>query len=102
MAEYIEREKAIAICQSYYEHCLEMHDYCGDSVAYDIRSDIQKLPTTDVVEVVRCKDCEKWDTSNKLLNTCACTRWSQSMPYPRLTSPDDYCSYGVRKEGAEK
>lgn len=58
-------------------------------------------PTADVVEVVRCKDCEKWDTSNKLLNTCVCTRWSQSMPYPRLTSPDDFCSYGHRKEGAD-
>ena len=61
---------------------------------------VDSQPTADVVEVVRCKDCEKWDTSNKLLNTCACTRWSQSMPYPRLTSPDDYCSYGRRKEGA--
>ena len=51
MDEYIEREKAIQICQSYYEHCLKMHDYCGDSVAYDIRSNIQGLPIADVVEV---------------------------------------------------
>lgn len=49
--EYIEREKAIQICQSYYEYCLEMHDYGGDSIAYDIRSNIQGLPIADMVEV---------------------------------------------------
>lgn len=53
MPEYIEREKAIAICQSYYEYCLKMHDFSGDSIAYDIRSNIQGLPIADVIEVVR-------------------------------------------------
>lgn len=66
-----------------------------------IRKRLKELPPVDITEVVRCKECKKWDTSIKLLNTCVCTRWSQSMPYPRLTSPDDFCSYGVRKEGAE-
>ena len=31
MAEYIEREAALSICQKEYEDCLKMHDYCGDS-----------------------------------------------------------------------
>lgn len=44
---YIDREKAVQICQSYYEYFLK----CGDGDAYDIRANIQGLPTADVVEV---------------------------------------------------
>lgn len=38
----------------------------------------------DVVKVVRCKDCINWDCGD-------CYR-------QELARPDDYCSYGVRKE----
>lgn len=98
MPEYIEREKAIQICQSYYEYCLKMHDYCGDSVAYDIRSNIQGLPTTDVVEVVRCKDCTSWQRHTGMAvspNGFCFYHEIQSNGY-------DFCSYGERKEGAEE
>lgn len=91
MAEYIEREKAIAICQNYYEHCLETHDYCGDSVAYDIRSNIQGLPTADVVPVVRCKDCENY-------NIFGCADgfgWCES--FHNGVTDEHYCSHGKRR-----
>ena len=98
MAEYIEREKAIAICQSYYEHCLETHDYCGDSVAYDIRTNIQGLPTADVVPVVRCKDCVFWDTeSTGFSDEHICKMHSIVAVHSRYTNPTDYCSYGERQ-----
>ena len=93
MAEYIEREKAIAICQSYYEHCLETHDYCGDSVAYDIRTNIQGLPTADVVPVVRCKDCVYWDG---LGYSGRCEGYHNGLMRD-YTNYDDYCSYGERR-----
>lgn len=41
-------------------------------------------PTEDVVPVVRCKDCKYWDNGD-------CYRIE-------LTRPDDYCSYGERKD----
>ena len=41
----------------HYEHCLEMHDWSGDTTADNIKRDIKTLPTADVVPVVRCKDC---------------------------------------------
>ena len=53
MAEkkYIELQKALSVCEMHYQHCLEMHDWSGDATADDIKEDIEKLPTADVVEV---------------------------------------------------
>ena len=45
---------------------------------------IKDLPSTDAVEVVRCKDC-------KYYLECGCQR---VFVYPE---PDDYCSRGERK-----
>lgn len=48
---------------------------------------IEKQPTADVVEVVRCKDCTEWDK-----NECECSHWYGFRE-------DDYCSYGARMDG---
>lgn len=101
MAEYIEREKAIAICQSHYEHCLKMHDFSGDSVAYDIKSNIQGLPIADVIEVKH----GEWITPTKIKSM------NIAVPHCSLCGnvPCDkafYCPYcGAKmdlKEGAEE
>ena len=55
MSEYIKREDALAICQRAYEERLRMHDYCGDTVAWNIGGDIKLLPAADVAPVVRGK-----------------------------------------------
>ena len=83
------------------EDILNDVEYDGDTVNHFLGI-VDSQPFEDVVEVVRCKECQKWDTSQKFLTSCACSRWSQSMPYPRLTNPDDFCSFGERKEGDEK
>lgn len=66
---------------------------------------LKEAPRVDAVEVVHCKDCECWDEENKggraTLGTlvCACDNWSnQEDGYVRYTRPDDFCSYGERKE----
>lgn len=55
-------------------------------------SDIMNASPVDAVEVVRCKDCavphNKY-TGCPMLNGL-------------VTPPDFYCSYGERKEGADK
>lgn len=53
--------------------------------------DIIKVPTADVVEVVRCKDCKWWDNDG---DAERCTHkyggmWAKS---------DAYCSYGERAD----
>lgn len=87
---YIDREKALSICQKYYLHCLEMHDFSGDSIADDIQTDIQNLPTADVVEIVHCKNCK-----HLMFSDCygECKKG-----YMGIVSPDDYCSRGERKD----
>lgn len=54
---------------------------------------IEKAPTVDAVEVVRCKDCI-WYGKVHELN--ACTR-IYGFPIAPIM-PDDYCSNGVRKQ----
>lgn len=115
MAEYIEREKAIAICQNYYEYCLKMHDFSGDSIAYDIRTNIQGLPIADVVPVVRCKDCKyaveldkHCEINRASYRHCTCGRgeeekyvWHKYKKHYKdysIVELDDYCSYGERKD----
>jgi len=48
-----------------------------------IRRAIERAPTVDAVEVVRCKDCKHWHGGD-------CYRIE-------ITRPDDFCSYGERR-----
>ena len=56
---------------------------------------IEKAPTIDAVPVVRCRECNHCDPENyhcdHPMGTAA----------PLRRKPDDFCSYGERKEGAE-
>lgn len=50
-------------------------------------------PTVDAVEVVRCRECKHCDPENyhcdHPMGTAA----------PLIRKPDDFCSYGERKDG---
>ena len=56
------------------------------------------LPTVDAVPVVRCKDCKHYDLS-------VCLKiYSDGSVHPaawQSRKPEDFCSYGERKAGAE-
>ena len=54
----------------------------------------QYKSTADVVEVVRCNDCEHFDLS--ITGTPVCTFEKNS---PQMVSRQHYCSYGERREG---
>lgn len=57
------------------------------------------LPTVDAVPVVRCKDC-KWFADNNDGNWFGCWLFQTIQIIPEDTpKPDDYCSYGERKDG---
>ena len=63
-------------------------DGCLDDFAY--RYDINEVPTADVVEVVRCKDCKHFTYDNggccgKGAGLCC-------------ADENQYCSYGERRE----
>ena len=76
----------------------ECDTFCDSYECYS--PDMSKIPTADVVEVVRCKDCKysskekRYDTDEEYL---ACGEWCY---YDSVeTEPDGFCSYGERKEG---
>ena len=52
-------------------------------------------PTIDAVPVVRCRECNHCDPENY---HCAHPMGTAA---PLRRKPDDFCSYGERKEGAD-
>ena len=59
-----------------------------------VRMTIQRMPTIDAIEVVRCKDCkyqDKGENESESWNVCNLLHFS--------IDDDDYCSSGERKGG---
>lgn len=75
--DYIKREDAIRIANQFW-------------YKPDIAGGISELPSADVVEVVRCKDCKYFDRED-------CCERIGMMLYPEDVE-QHYCSYGERKE----
>ena len=53
---------------------------------------IDNAPTVDAVEVVRCKDCEYYHLMEEGFYDCR-EVWGLDLP-----QPEDFCSYGKRRE----
>ena len=66
-------------------------EYSESDIGYMIR----KRTTVDAVEVIRCRECKHCDPENHHCDH----PMSTSAPLSR--KPDDFCSYGERKEGAD-
>lgn len=64
-------------------------EYSESDIGYMIR----KRPTVDAVEVVRCLDC-KYLMFSDCYGECG-------KGYMGVVRPDDFCSRGERKEGAD-
>ena len=79
---------------------METNPYGKPTIDYDsgvkVLEWIDKAPTIDAVPVVRCKDCKHYEIHKpKVLENC------ERKGYIIPMKPDDFCSYGERKEGAE-
>lgn len=62
----------------------------------DCVTTIKNIPSADVVEVVRCKDCKYWYRYIRYCDHNICDFWSTDSSL--ITKHDDYCSYGERAE----
>lgn len=74
----------------------EMESYLPTKEVYRV---IDEAPTADVVEVVRCKDCEYYKPQNKV------PRWNGTSLFCTRTAvlsfpPDGFCSFGKRRESS--
>ena len=87
MAEYIEREALISALRAY-------------QYPYGVEFLVSIQPAADVVEVVRCKDC-KHNVANWKHDELDATDYTDIVCDYFMTDgmcPDDFCSYGERKE----
>ena len=97
--EYIEREAFLAeLTKRYCEPCEaegkdHNHVRCRACWVDDMMGEIGDAPfAADVVEVVRCKDCEWWED-------CSVESYCHN-PYglDNYALPDDFCSNGKRRD----
>ena len=69
---------------------------------YVLYTSIENAPTIDAVPVVRCKDCVHWLNEDGL-NDHVCLKIYSDGAVSSYAwqdrKPDDFCSYGERKDG---
>lgn len=92
MDEYIEREELKKIFSNEAVHCLTFQKKGEARGLIKAKEIVSKLPTADVVKVVRCWKCRHCDPVNKHCDHYTGT----SLPFPRKET--DFCSYGELKE----
>ena len=84
MAEYIDREALCKILENWRNAHADVDDEQGCGLLEDAIREVDAQPAADVVEVVRCRDCQKF-------KTYGCRMVASGY--------DDFCSYGERKDG---
>ena len=84
---YVEKEKVLEIAKDKYYS--DFHKSMADLTS--LRELLEDTPAADVVDVVRCKDCKHLMFSD-MYGEC-------SQAHMGIVRPDDFCSYGERKDG---
>lgn len=84
MAEYIEREALMR----------NLKQFAPEQLTPLIESLIQKQPIADVVEVVRCKNCENYELM-KATNSHFCNEFGG------YVKDEDFCSRGAKMDGKD-
>lgn len=74
---------------------IDAEELCKDRVCNDpVVISAKCAPTVDAVPVVRCRDCKLYKHSDSAVsNELFCEVYGGVQ-----TEPDDFCSYGQRKE----
>ena len=96
MARYVGIE-CDAVTEKYYQDVL---------LRQDIQDFLDNIPTADVAPVVYCKDCKYADTERRnatekryFNSILFCRNSNLYDDEPLAMWPDDFCSYGERKNG---
>ena len=106
MARLIDADKRIAEIKKLY--CDGCDNYggakCRACWVDDAMFLIDDATTVDAVEVVRCLDCKHWKPSgSKAGNSFADMEYIGGCEFSKyFRRESDFCSYGDRKEGADR
>ena len=99
MVEYIEREELKKVLSNEAVHCLTFQKTGEARGLIKAKEIISKLPSADLVEVVRCKDCKSCELRYpaKPIGGEAIEGYYCSVNR-RYLKPTDYCSCGELRE----
>lgn len=87
--EYIEREAAIDFVKNH------TPTIDGETTIQCVERSLENVPTADVVEVVRCKDCKHW-----LKDVAGCTDFVGRCEWANyMVGAAGYCVYGEKMDG---
>jgi hypothetical protein len=109
MAEYIDREALFTKVLEEKQFVFRTDDLFNNEVIFrtvydDFAKFIYSIPVyDDVVEVVRCRDCEHCEVINpneESIKEAALKEYTCKASKLKKNA-HDFCSYGKRKEGAE-
>ena len=90
MPRYIEESEAFMVLSDYYHHrTQDQHQALQDAFS--------RVPTADVVEVVRCKDCKHWH--REIHNGIEYFNYSSCDLNHYGDGHNFYCADGERKDG---
>ena len=89
--EYLERSMVFAAIEGKMESLDAMVNHNYKQAVRDVHGVVCKIPTADVVEVVRCCECVHCDPANKHCDH------PMGTTLPASREENDYCSYGEKK-----
>lgn len=98
MSDLISREQAIEWVQNILDIHLYYHPYSKSRNVPidDVIDRLERVPSIDAVQVIRCKDCEYWDTSWKPTRAKEGEYWCSA--HDIYMGAEDYCSQAERRE----
>ena len=100
MTEYIDRQTLEVALNHRLSFLIEEYSVFDHyTTGYsDAVSAVENFPSADAVPVVRCKDC-KWFADNNDGEWYGCQMFQVVRITPEdAPKPDDFCSYGERRE----
>ena len=97
MSRYIDADKLKERLDLVSVDAITLYEMGINAGLHRAEAEVEMLPTANVVEVVRCKDCIYYDA-----NCCFNPQWDmESSPEVPMVRETDYCSYGERRDQNE-
>ena len=96
MARLIDADKLLEIYKKWIPQLLSKEDEGDRRGVETCITVLEDMQTVDAVPVVRCRECKHCDPENHHCDH------HMGTAAPLRRKPDDFCSYGEWKEGADK